>query len=77
MAMPDVLPLESCVQVLELGLEACLIVLLCQPVYAGCGVPFQLKERKPKEINADVMEERGEPFPLPLPCCLSYAFQRL
>jgi hypothetical protein len=25
-------------------------------------VPFQLKEREPKEINADVVEERGEPL---------------
>jgi len=64
-------------QVHEIGLEVCLIVLPCQPVYTGCGVPFQPNEREPKEINTDVVEERGEPFPLPLPCCLSYAFRRL
>ena len=54
-------------QVHELGLEVCVIVLPCQPVYTGGGVPFQLNERKPEEINADVVEERGEPFLLPLP----------
>jgi hypothetical protein len=63
-------------QIHEPGLEVCLIVLPCQPVYAGCGVPFQLKERESKEIDTDVVEERGEPFLLPLPCRLSYAFQR-
>jgi hypothetical protein len=68
----------------ELGVDRktvrkCIARGLEPPVYgprAGCGVPFQLKEREPKEIDADVVEERGEPFLLPLPCCLSYAFQR-
>ena len=64
-------------QIREPELEVCLVVLPRQSVYAGCGVPFQLKEREPKEINADVVEERGEPLLLPMPCCLSYAFQRL
>jgi hypothetical protein len=49
-------------QIREPELEVCLVVLPRQPVYTGRGVPFQLKEREPKEINADMVEERGEPF---------------
>ena len=70
-------PLNSCMQIREPELEVCLVVLPRQSVYTRCGVPFQLKEREPKEINVDVVEERGELFLLPVPCCLSYAFQRL
>ena len=40
-------------------------------------VPLQLEERQPEKVDIDVVKERGEPFLLPLPCCLSYAFQRL
>jgi hypothetical protein len=64
-------------QIREPELEVCLVVLPRQSVYPGRRVPLQLKEREPEEINADVVEERGEPFLLPVPCCLSYAFQRL
>ena len=77
MAVPDMLPMDSCMQIYELGLEVRLIVLPCQTVYARRGVPLQLQEREPKKIDADMMEERGEPLLLPIPCCLSYAFQRL
>jgi hypothetical protein len=48
-------------QIHEPGLEICLIILPCQPVY-GCGVPLQLREREPKDSDADVVEGRGEPF---------------
>jgi hypothetical protein len=42
----------------------------CQPVYAGYGIPFQLKERAPKEIGADVLEERmNRSFFLSLASC--------
>jgi hypothetical protein len=64
-------------QIREPELEVCLVVLPRQSVYAGRGVPLQLKEREPEKINPDMVEKRGEPFLLPLPCCLSYAFQRL
>ena len=63
-------------QVPESVLEVCLVVLPRQSVYTGRSVPLQLEERQPEEINTDVMEERGEPFLLPLPCGLSYAPQR-
>ena len=64
-------------QIYEPGLEVCLVVLTCRTVYAGRGVPLQLQEREPKEIDTDMMGERGEPLLLPIPCCSSYAFQRL
>jgi hypothetical protein len=64
-------------QIHEPELEVCRIVLPRQSVYAGRGVPLQLEERQPEKIDIDVVKERGEPFLLPLPCCLSYAFQRL
>ena len=54
-------PLDPCMQIREPELEVCLVVLPCQPVY-GCGVPLQLKEREPKDSDADVVEGRGEPF---------------
>jgi hypothetical protein len=42
----------------------------CQPVYAGYSVPFQLKEREPKETGADVLEERvNRSFFLSLAAC--------
>jgi hypothetical protein len=63
-------------QIHELELEVCLIILPVS-VYAGRGVPLQLEERQPEKVDIDVVKERGEPFLLPLPCCLSYAFQRL
>jgi transposase len=70
-------PLDPCVQSLKVALEIRLVVPPAQPVYAGRSVPLKLVERKPEQIDADMVEERGEPFLLPLPCGLSYAFQRL
>ena len=64
-------------QIREPELEVCLTVLPRQSVYTGHRVPLQLEEREPEKIDIDVVKERGEPFLLPLPCCLSYAFQRL
>jgi hypothetical protein len=54
-------------QIREPELEICLVVLPHQFVYTRRGVPFQLKERKLKEINVDVAEERGEPLLLSMP----------
>jgi hypothetical protein len=65
------------VQSLKVALEIRLVVPPAQPVYAARSVPLKLVERKPEQIDADMVEERGEPFLLPLPCGLSYAFQRL
>jgi len=48
-----------------------------QSVHTWCGILFQLKERGPQQVNADMGGERGKPFLLPLPCDLPYALQRL
>ncbi len=64
-------------QVLEIALEVCLIGSPRQPVHAGCGIFFEFKERRSEMVDADVMEERGEPLLLPFACSFPYAFQRL
>ena len=69
--------MDPVVQILEPGLEVCLVVLPCQPVHPGRGVPLEIEERHPEQVEGDVVEERGEPFLLPLPCGLPYAVQRL
>jgi hypothetical protein len=61
----------------EPGLEIRLVVPPGQPVHPGSGVPLEREERLPEQIDADVVEERGEPFLLPLSCRLPYALQRL
>src|SRR3954451_9013593 len=48
-----------------------------QPIHAGCSVLLKLEERLFEQLDADVMEERGEPLLLPFPCHFPYAFQRL
>jgi hypothetical protein len=65
------------VQVLELALKAGLVVLPGQAVHARRRVLLDLEERLPEQVDADMVEERGEPFLLPLPCGLAYARQRL
>src|SRR6266404_5684583 len=68
---------NPCVQIFEPGLELCLVVPPCQPVHAGCSVSLEREERQPEQVDADMVEERGEPFLLPLLCDLPYAAQRL
>ena len=64
-------------QVLEIALEVCLVVLPRQPIHAGRGVLLEFEERLLEQFDADVVEERGEPLLLPFPCGFPYAFQRL
>src|SRR6266566_824762 len=70
-------PLDPVVQVLELVLEVCLVVLPRQPIHAGCSVLLEFEERPFEQVDADMMEERGEPLLLPFPRHFPYAFQRL
>jgi hypothetical protein len=70
-------PMDPCVQILELALEVCLVVLPGQTVHTRRSILLDLEERLPEQVDADMVEERGEPFLLPLPCCLPYALQRL
>jgi hypothetical protein len=47
------------------------------PIHAGGGVTPKREERFPEQTDIDVVEERGEPLRIPLPCGLPYAAQRL
>jgi hypothetical protein len=64
-------------QILEIALEVRLVGLPGQSIHAGRGLLLELMKRLAEQIDADVVQERGEPFLLPLPCGLPYAFQRL
>jgi hypothetical protein len=63
-------------QIVEVALEICLVVPPGQPIHAGCRVALERKEGHSEQAGTDVVEERGEPFLLPLPCDFSYAVQR-
>ena len=64
-------------QIHEVSLKVCLVVPPRQPVHAGGGITPEREERFPEQIDAEVVEERGEPFLLPVPCGCPYAIQRL
>jgi hypothetical protein len=70
-------PLDPVMQVLELALEPCLVVLPRQPIYARRGILLEFVERLFEQFDTDVMEERGEPLLLPFLCDFPYALQRL
>ena len=57
--------MDPCMQVRELTLEVCLVVLPCQPIHAGCRISLEREERQPEQAEVDMVEERGEPFLLP------------
>src|SRR5262245_33604088 len=70
-------PLDPRDQTSEVSLKVCVVALPRHAVHAGGGVAFEREERFPKQIDVDVVEERGK-LPLPLyPCCLPYAIERL
>jgi hypothetical protein len=65
------------VQVLKLALEVCLVVLPRQPIHARRGILLEFVERLFEQVDADVVEERGELLLLPFLRDLPYAVQRL
>src|SRR5690242_12020591 len=65
------------VQIHEPRLKIGLVVLPCQAVDAGRRAVLECEERDPEQIDAEMVEERSEPFLSPLPCGLPYALQRL
>ena len=69
--------MDPVVQISEVSVKVCLVVLPGQPVHPRRGVPLEIEERHSEQVEADVVEERGESFLLPLPCGLPYAVQRL
>src|SRR5258708_26353407 len=64
-------------QISEVSLKVCRIGLPRQPVHPGGGVALEHEERLPEQIDAEVVEERGELLLLPLLSCLPYASERL
>ena len=69
--------MNPCVQISEVSVKVCSVGLPRQPVHAGGGVALEREERLPEQIDAEVVEERGELLLLPLPCGLPYAIERL
>jgi hypothetical protein len=69
--------LDPFMQVLEPGLEVCLVVLPRQPIDARRSVRLEFIERHFEQFDADVVEERGELLLPLLLCDFPYAFQRL
>jgi hypothetical protein len=64
-------------QISEVSVKVCFVGPPCQAIYAGGSIALEREERHPEQVDADVVEERSELLLLPLPCGLSYAFQRL
>src|SRR5690242_13439914 len=69
--------MDPVMQVLDPAIEVCLIGPPCQPVDPRGGIPLEREERRPQHRFTEMVEERGEPFLLPLPRGFSYALQRL
>jgi hypothetical protein len=70
-------PVDSLAEILEIELEAHLVVLPSHPVDSSGSLTFERVEGCPEHIDVDVVEKRGESLLLPLPCGLPYAVQRL
>ena len=64
-------------QISEVSVKVCFIGPPRQPVHARCGIAFEREERLPEKVDAEMVEERGEPLLLPEPCGLPYAVERL
>ena len=69
--------MDPVVQIREVLVKICLVIPPRQPVHAWRGITLEREERFPEQIDTEVVEERGEPFLLPVPCGCPYAIQRL
>ena len=70
-------PLDPRMQILEIALELRFVGLPGQSIHARRGLLLELMKCLAEQIDADVVQERGELLLLPLPCGLPYAIQRL
>src|SRR5438105_12074658 len=61
----------------RLGSRSRLVVLPCHPVHARSGLALEREERRPECVDVEMVEKRGEPLFLPVPCGSPYAAQRL
>src|SRR3954454_13427682 len=66
-------PADPRVQRLDPAIEVRLVGPPGQPVHAGGGVAPEREERLPEQARAEVVEERGEPLPPPVPRRSSHA----
>src|SRR5260370_42415916 len=64
-------------QISEVSLKVCRIGLPRPPVHPRSGVALEHEERFPEQIDAEVVEERGELLLPSLLSCLPYASERL
>ena len=69
--------MDPSVQVLEVALQSRLVVLPRHAVHARGGMALERQERIPQQIDRYVVQQRGEPLLLPLPCSLPYTVQPL
>ena len=64
-------------QISEVSVKVCFVGPPRQAIDARCGIFFKFEERRMEQIDADVVEERGELLLLLYPCDSPYALQRL
>src|SRR5271166_5993848 len=69
--------MDPCMQISEVSFKVCRIGLPRQPVRPGRGIALEHEERLPEQIDAEVVEERGELLLRPLLSCFPYASERL
>src|SRR5690348_10078952 len=69
--------MNTAVQFPEPKLQACCVVIPGHAIHTGGGLALERIECHPERIDIDVVQERGEPFFLPLPCRVPYAVQAL
>src|SRR5215472_13059510 len=69
--------MDPLVQISEVSVKVCFVGRPRQSIHPRGGIAFEREERHPQAVDADVVEECGEPLLLPLPCGLPYALQRL
>jgi len=70
-------PVNPSMEISKICLQFLLVVQPCHSIHSGSSLALERVERQPQKIDANVVEQRSEPFLLPRPCCLTYALQRL
>src|SRR6476660_8609261 len=68
---------DPSVQIRKPRLQICLEVLPCHTIHAGGCFALKRVESQPERVCVDMVEKRGEPLLLPLPCGLPYAIKLL
>ncbi len=61
--------------VLQVAFQSRLVGPPRHPIYPRRGPALEPQERIPQQIDADVVQQRGERLLLPLPCSVPYTVQ--